>query len=106
MVDMDHLKTQRLMIRIALFCVSFESDKERDLFLASIKQKKRRAMQVALVDVFVACNTRENNPGYLGAVEIMMNNVNLDIYDYTINSNVNLMIEEDFFLKIAGYECQ
>lgn len=106
MVDMDHLKTQRLMIRIALFCVSFESDKERDLFLASIEQAKRRAMQVALVDVFVACNTRENNPGYLGAVEIMMNNVNLDIYDYTIISNVDLMVEEDFFLKLAGYECQ
>ena len=94
------------MIKIALFCVSFESDKEKDLFLASIEQAKTRAMQVAIVDVFVACNTRENNPGYLGAVELMMNNVDLDTYDYTIISNVDLIVEEDLFIKLAGYKCQ
>ena len=52
------------MIRIALFGVSFESDKEKELFLSSIEKAKKRAMMVAAVDVFVACNTRENNPGY------------------------------------------
>ncbi len=63
LVYMDHLKAQRRMIRIALFCVSFESDKEKDLFLSSIEQAKKIAMELVSVDVFVACNTRNNNPG-------------------------------------------
>lgn len=94
------------MIRIALFCVSYESDKEKDLFLSSIEQAKKRAMEVVSVDVFVACNTRENNPGYLGAVRLLMNNADLGVYDYVIISNVDLMIEEDFFIKLANYKCQ
>ena len=94
------------MIRIALFCVSYESDKEKDMFLSSIEQAKKRAMEVVSVDVFVACNTRENNPGYLGAVRLLMNNADLSVYDYVIISNVDLMIEEDFFIKLANYKCQ
>ena len=72
------------MIRIALFCVSFESDKEKDLYLSTLEQAKKRAIQVASVDVFVACNTKDNNPGYFGAVRLLMNHVDLDIYDYII----------------------
>ena len=106
LVYMDHLKTQRHMIRIALFGVSFESDKEKELFLSSIEKAKKRAMMVAAVDVFVACNTRENNPGYLGAVRLLMNHVDLGLYDYIIISNVDLTIEEDFFIKLANYQCQ
>ena len=106
LVYMDHLKTQRHMIRIALFGVSFESDKEKELFLSSIEKAKKRAMMVAAVDVFVACNTRENNPGYLGAVRLLMNHVDLGLYDYIIISNVDLTIEEDFFIKLANYKCQ
>lgn len=94
------------MIRIALFGVSFESDKEKELFLSSIEKAKKRAMMVAAVDVFVACNTRENNPGYLGAVRLLMNHVDLGLYDYIIISNVDLTIEEDFFIKLANYQCQ
>ena len=33
------------MIRIAVFCVSFESDKEKDQFLSSIEQAKKIAAQ-------------------------------------------------------------
>ena len=106
MVYMDNLKTQRRMIRIALFCVSFESDKEKDLYLSTLEQAKKRAIQVASVDVFVACNTKDNNPGYFGAVRLLMNHVDLDIYDYIIISNVDLIIEEDFFIKLANYKCQ
>lgn len=106
LVYMDHLKKQKRMIRIALFSVSFESDKEKDLFLSSIKQAKKRAMEVAAVDVFMACNTRENNPGYLGAVRLLMNQVDLGLYDYIIISNVDLTIEEDLFIKLANYQCQ
>lgn len=106
LVYMDSLKAQRRMIRIALFCVSYESDKEKDLFLSSIEQAKKRAMEVASVDVFVACNTKNNNPGYLGAVRLLMKNADLGVYDYVIISNVDLMIEEDFFIKLANYQCQ
>ena len=94
------------MIRIALFCVSFESDKEKELFLASIEQAKKIAMELVSVDVFVACNTRNNNPGFFGAVRLLMNQVDLGTYDYVIISNVDLVIEEDFFIKLANYQCE
>ena len=94
------------MIRIAVFCVSFESDKEKDQFLSSIEQAKKIAMELVSVDVFVACNTRNNNPGYFGAVRLLMNQVDLGTYDYVIISNVDLVIEEDFFIKLANYQCE
>ncbi len=93
------------MKRIALFCVSYESDKERDNYLKSIDTASKKAAGKVSVDIFVANSTKEDNPGYFGAVKRLMQNVEMDVYDYTIISNVDLKIEEDFFLKLADYNC-
>ncbi len=99
--DKHHIK----MKRIAIFCVSYQSDKERDYYLKSIEVASKKATGKAYVDVFLANNTKEDNPGYFGAVERLMNQMDITSYDYVIISNVDLKVEEDFFSKLAEYNC-
>ena len=94
------------MKEIALFCVSYQSDKERDAFLASINMAAKKAIDKVNVEIYVANNTVDNNPGYFGAVKRLMQAVNVKTYDYIIISNVDLIVEEDFFLKLADYTCE
>ncbi|SHL05379.1 glycosyltransferase family 2 protein [Xylanibacter ruminicola] len=92
------------MIKIAIFCVSYNSDKERDAYLASIDTAKRKASDQVHVDVYMADNTIEDNPGYFRAIRRLMQKVEIADYDYSIISNVDLILEEDFFQKLADYE--
>ncbi len=94
------------MKEIALFCVSYQSDKERDAFLASINMAAKKASDRVNVEIYVANNTIDNNPGYFGAVKRLMQAIDVKTYDYIIISNVDLMVEEDFFIKLASYKCQ
>ena len=87
------------MKRIAIFCVSYLSDKERDAYLASINTAAQKAADKVIVEVFVANNTKEDNPGYFGAVKRMMEQKDMSVYDYSIISNVDVSLEEDFFIK-------
>ena len=93
------------MKEIALFCVSYQSDKERDAFLASINMAAKKASDRVNVEIYVANNTIDNNPGYFGAVKRLMQAIDVKTYDYIIISNVDLIVEEDFFLKLADYTC-
>lgn len=94
------------MKRIAIFCVSYNSDKERDHYLASIKQAAQKASDQVQVEVFVANNTKDNNPGYFGAIQQMMKDVDVMTYDYSIISNVDMELNEDFFCRLADYPCE
>ena len=93
------------MKRVAVFCVSYMSDKERDIYLASIDNAIKVAADEVTVDVFVANNTAEDNPGYFGAVNKLMKQVYLSDYDYSIISNVDLTLEQDFFQTLVEYDC-
>ena len=92
------------MKRIALFCVSYESDKELDTYLHSVDVATQIAQKEISTDIFVAKNTKQDNPGYFGAVRNMMQNMDLDSYDYFIISNVDLTMEDHFFLKLADID--
>lgn len=94
-----------MMKRIAIYCVSYRSDQERERYLTSVRQAADKAADKVSVDVFVANNTPENNPGYFGAVRQLMLGVDLTAYDYSIISNVDLTMEENFFIKLADYDC-
>lgn len=94
------------MKKIAIFCVSYQSDKERDSYLVSIENAAKKAEHMVNVEVYVANNTQEDNPGYFGAVRRLMEEVDVTDYDYSIISNVDLTIEEDFFIKLASYDCK
>jgi GT2 family glycosyltransferase len=93
------------MKHIALFCVSYESDKELDYYRQSLNKAVEKAKGKICLDFFVAHNSRGNNPGYFGAIKRLMADVDIKEYDYTIISNVDLTVEEDFFLKLADYTC-
>ena len=93
------------MKKIALFCVSYQSDKEREAYLTSVDTAVKKAANEVTVDVFVANNTKDDNPGYFGAIKRLMDDLDVTSYDYTIISNVDLAVEEDFFLKLANYKC-
>lgn len=93
------------MKRIAIFCVSYHSDKERDAYLTSIETAAKKAGEEVQVDTFVANNTEADNPGYFGAVKKLMQDVNVAEYDYAIVSNVDLTLAEDFFINLAAYDC-
>ena len=67
------------MKKIAIFCVSYNSDKERDQFLASINYAAKKAGDKVRVDTFVANNTKEDNPGYFGAIKQLMQDVDVTI---------------------------
>ena len=58
-----------------------------------------------MIDIFVAQNTNEDNPGYFGGIKRQMDKVDLTAYDYCILSNVDLTVEDDFFDKLAAYDC-
>lgn len=93
------------MKKIAVFCVSYCSDHERDLYLSTIRNAAQKASNIVDVDVFVSNNTKEDNPGYFGAIKRLMQQVDVNNYDYSIISNVDLMLEENFFQKLADYNC-
>jgi GT2 family glycosyltransferase len=92
-------------MKIAIFCVTYNSDKERDQYLTSIDRAAQKAGDEVSVDVFVANNTNDDNPGYFGAIKRLMQTHDPTAYDYSIISNVDLILEEDFFLRLAAYPC-
>lgn len=93
------------MKRIAVFCVTFNSDKELEQYRASLLKSAERAAGKTVLDIFVARNTKEDNPGYFGGIQRLMKTVDVTAYDYCILSNVDLTVEEDFFEKLAAYDC-
>jgi GT2 family glycosyltransferase len=93
------------MKRIAILCVSYNSDIERDKYIDSINAAAKNASEKVIVDIFIANNTKDNNPGYFGAIKQLMEKNDIRKYDYCIISNVDLTIEDNFFHKLAEYDC-
>ncbi len=93
------------MKRIAIFCVTFNSDKELEQYQSSLEKAAAKAADKVTLDIFVARNTRDDNPGYFGGIKREMDKVDVTVYDYCILSNVDLMVDEDFFERLATYDC-
>ena len=94
------------MKHVAIFCVTYHSDKELEQYEASLRKAAEKAKDEVEVDIFIAQNTKEDNPGYFGGIRRQMEKVCVETYDYCILSNVDLTVEEDFFVKLAAYDCQ
>lgn len=108
------------MKRIAIYCVNYNSYQELYNYLASIDQAAIVAKEEVEVDVLVADNTVEEclemtiqssqyhlhlfpfhqNMGYFGAVRRMMEEVSPLSYDFSIISNVDILLHTDFFLQL------
>jgi len=70
------------MKRIAIFCVSFNSDKELEQYQSSLEKAAAKAADKVTLDMFVARNTRDDNPGYFGVIKREMDKVDVGAYDY------------------------
>ena len=93
------------MKRIAVFCVTYNSDKELERYEASLRKAAEKAKAEVELDIFTARNTKEDNPGYFGGIKRAMQAVDVENYDYCIVSNVDLTVDEDFFMKLSAYDC-
>ncbi|MBQ8989642.1 MAG: glycosyltransferase family 2 protein [Prevotella sp.] len=93
------------MKRIAVFCVTFKSDQELEHYRASLLKAAEKAGDEIKLDIFVSHNTETDNPGYFGGVKRVMKAVDVEAYDYSIISNVDLTVEEDFLTRLAAYDC-
>ena len=93
------------MKKIAVYCVSYNSDKELEQYRASLLKAAEKAGDSVTVDIFVARNSKEDNPGYFGGIRRQMVEHDPAEYDYSIISNVDITVDEDFFVRLAGHTC-
>lgn len=82
------------MKRIAIYCVTYRSDKALEEYLASIEASRKGVD--CQVDVFVRSNDLENL-GYFGGIERLMGEHSPLAYDYVIVSNVDIRLSTSFF---------
>lgn len=103
------------MKKFAIFCVTYNSYKELDNYIQSLEDAARPVKEEMAVDVFIADNTEINykeikytcqnisvksfpyhkNLGYFGAIQRMMTEFDLTIYDYVAITNVDLIMEKN-----------
>lgn len=109
------------MKKIVVFCVIYNSYKEFYDYIKSIEEAVKAADDIC-VDVYVADNTTENiqtidvssdyinivvkqnkkNLGYFGAIRILMEETDCNVYDYLIISNVDVMMVQDTLANLAS----
>ena len=93
------------MKHIALFCVSYESDKELDYYRQSLNKAVEKAKDEICLDFFVAHNSKENNPGYFGAIKRLMTDVDIKEYD-SISGVVIVFLDLDIEFCPVITPCQ
>lgn len=111
------------MKRTAIFCVNYNSYPELYHYLDSICVAVKEAEGAMEVNVFVGDNTEKypqditydtnliqirvfpfhQNLGYFGAISKMMQQVDITVYDYSVISNVDLILDKDILIKLAEY---
>ncbi len=108
-------------MKIVILCVNYNSYKEMNDFLKSIENAAQKIGENNTITVVVADNSEKpqdfnnngklsvdviqthENLGYFGGISygIKMSGLNLSYYDFIIISNVDLIVPEDFFLKLS-----
>lgn len=112
------------MKRIAIYCVTYHSYPEFYHYLDSICQAVKTTEREAEVEVFVADNTDKEpqeityqteafrlkvftfhqNLGYFGAIRKMMEEVSPLSYNYSIISNVDILLHTDTLKVLCNYQ--
>lgn len=111
------------MKRLAIFCVNYNSYSELNNYITSLDEAAAQCTEVS-TDVFVVDNTEKDyknvkydvanirvtvfgnhkNVGYFGGIRKGMEQVNMEDYDFHIISNVDVLVEKDFFQQFAVAE--
>ena len=110
-------------MKIAIYCVNYNSYDSLHQYLASIDKAIEATQSPIELKVIVADNTSPalpvrytpqhftlnvlitgGNKGYFGAVRIAMQQVSPADFDYAIISNVDVLLDELFFTKLSDYQ--
>lgn len=108
-------------MKVIIFCVNYNSDKELEKYLISLE----RAIENADVELTVVVSDNslsykeierkysfelyhfktEKNLGYFGGAifGIKRCGKNIDIYDYSVISNVDLEVDKNFFKELSAF---
>lgn len=109
---------------IAIFCVNYHSYDALKNYIKSVSSSVKKAGGLVSVNMFIADNTEKNyldieenadslsilafpfheNLGYFGAIHKMMEQVNPKDFDFSIISNVDVLLDEDFFIQLLGLQ--
>ena len=108
-------------MRIAIYCVNYHSCDRLVNYLASIDQAVKNAQGEVAVEVIAVDNSvpaevisyapegfvlhtlaSGENKGYFGAVRLGMEQFSPMTYDYVIISNVDVVMDKDFFSQLMG----
>lgn len=107
---------------IGFWCVNYHSYTALHDFLISVENATQAVESPIAVSVFIADNTDADyqpistdsaaisirvfpfheNLGYFGAIHKMMEQVNPKDFDYVIISNVDVLLDEDFFCRLLA----
>lgn len=114
------------MLNIAIYCVTYNSYKELESYIASIKSSAQYVKETARITVYIADNTEKDvqdinynldcvnvftkqfkkNLGYFGAIQKMMELYPCKDFDYTIISNVDLRLKDDTFKELVNFKLE
>lgn len=110
------------MKEIAIFCVTYNSYKELSTFISSVDKASNLVRGKANISIFIKDNTSENyqsitpqakyctcqvladhtNNGYFGGVRELMKCVDMNKYDFSIISNIDLELDEHCFENLCN----
>lgn len=109
----------RTMKHIAIYCVNYQSYESLGNYLNSIDTAMEGINGSMKLSVLVADNTTPavaidyqprhfvlkifptgENKGYFGAIRFLMETVNPQDFEYSVVSNVDVLMEKDFFMKL------
>ena len=107
---------------IAIYCVNYHTYDSLDNYLTSIDRAAETVVETAEITVLVADNTVPTKPvsyhphhfklhqlatgdnkGYFGAVSHAMQQVSPYAFDYSVISNVDVLLSETFFTALVSY---
>lgn len=109
------------MRKISIYCVNYHSYDSLRNYLNSIETAVRQVMDQIQLSVFVADNSvpatsfdypsqkftlevlpTGQNLGYFGAIRLLMQKYSPEVFDYTIISNVDVLLYSDFFRQLLS----
>jgi len=111
------------MKKILIVCVNYDSYDHLTKYLNSIDNAKKKCSE-CILDIYIADNSSKKqelnidkyqsinikiypfeNLGYLGGASAIINNEieNILIYDFVIISNVDLLVEDNIFIKMLNF---
>lgn len=109
---------------LAIYCVNYHSYDSLNNYLISVDKSMEKVKDTISVTVLVADNSvpstpvdyqprffslhtipTNDNKGYFGAIGFLMKVFDPQKYDYSIISNVDVLLTDNFFIELSIFKC-